>query len=75
MFRILFYIFIIYLAYQFVFSLLLPVYRATQQVKKGFRDLHAQAQKHAEEEQTSQAPGDPQQRSSSGDYIDFEEVK
>jgi hypothetical protein len=77
MFRILLYAFLIYLAYQFIFNFLVPVYRATQKIKNGFRNMKDQNdftsdQPHSTSQQkrTSTDPKEPV-----GDYIDFEEIK
>jgi hypothetical protein len=84
MFRILLYIFLIYLAYQFIFNFIIPVYKATQQVKKGFREMHHRMNDftNGEQQSSSQQSSSQQSRSSNnsakesaGDYIDFEEVK
>ena len=69
--------FLFYLAYKLVFQLILPVYRTTKKVRRGFRDL---------QERMEQAPGaypPPQQQQpasgtkggAGGEYIEFEEVK
>jgi len=77
MFRVLLYLFLIYLAYQFIFNFLVPVYRTTQKIKNGFRQMNAH-----NDSKTGEAPSSSQQAQSSnhpkqkvGEYIDFEEVK
>jgi hypothetical protein len=79
MFRILLYIFLIYLLYQFIFKFIIPVYKTTQQVKKGFREMHDRMNDFANGQQQ---PSSQQKQSSNnsaeesaGEYIDFEEVK
>lgn len=63
--------------YKLVFDFIIPVYRTTKQVKKGFREMN---------ERMRQAEGFPPQNNSQtqkpraeesrpGEYIDFEEVK
>ena len=79
MFRALFYIFLIYLAYQFIFNFVIPVYRTTQQVRKGFRNMQDQMNAHDPANNQGGA-GQPTQKQSpnkatAGEYIDFEEVK
>jgi len=79
MFRVLLDIFLIYLAYQFIFNFIVPLFKTTQQVKKGFRAMHDRMNETVNNNQNSQ-PQQPQSNkagSSSpiGDYIDFEEVK
>jgi hypothetical protein len=79
MFRILLYIFLIYLAYQFIFKFIIPVYKATQQVKKGFREMHDHMNDFANKQQ--QPPSQQTQSSNNsakesvGEYIEFEEIK
>lgn len=80
MFRILLYFFLIYLAYQFIFNFLIPVFKTTQQVKKGVREMNdrlnefAKAQRNSASPQTTKSP-DESSREPMGDYIDFEEIK
>ncbi|MFI5187480.1 MAG: hypothetical protein ACHQF0_12185 [Chitinophagales bacterium] len=79
MFRVLVYIILIYLAYQFIFNFLVPVYKTTQQVKKGFREMHDQMNQqqgknqHSSAQQTQPQPNADKKKV--GDYIDFEEIK
>jgi len=79
MFRILLYLFLIYLAYQFLFKFLIPVFRTTQQVKKDVRAMNdrmnefAKAQRNASSTK-SKAP-DKSSKEPIGDYLDFEEIK
>jgi hypothetical protein len=70
MFKMIVYSFLIYLLYKFVFELVIPVSKATSQVKDKIREMQEQqnAQQHTQTQQT-EAP------KSKGDYIDFEEVK
>ena len=77
MFRVLLYLFLIYLAYQFIFNFVVPVYRATQKIKNGFRQMNAH-----NDPKTDQAPSSSHEAQSSnnakqkvGEYIDFEDVK
>jgi hypothetical protein len=74
--RFLFYAFLIYMLYKLVFNFIIPIYRTTKQVKKGFREMN---------ERMRQAEGFPPQSTPAqkpkpgetkpGEYIDFEEVK
>jgi hypothetical protein len=79
MFRFLLYFFLIYLAYQFLFKFLIPVFRTTQQVKKDVRAKNdrmnefARAQRNMAEAK-SKSP-DKSSKEPIGDYIDFEEIK
>ncbi len=79
MFRVLLYIFLIYLAYQFIFRFIIPVYKTTQQVKKGFREMHDRMNDVANGQQQSSSQQTQSSNNSSkepvGEYIDFEEIK
>lgn len=76
--RYILYAFLIYLAYRFIFHFIIPVYKATKQVKKQFREMHSRMEDHMNQQQANpQAPGPPPEsrKHQAGDYIDFEEVK
>jgi hypothetical protein len=76
-FRILLYAFLIYLAYKIVFDLIIPVYRTTKQVKKGFKEMNERMNDYRN--QQSPQPAQPEQpkksTDKSGDYIEYEEIK
>jgi len=75
--RILFYAFLIYLAYKLVFDLILPVVRTTRQVKRGFREMQERMRQSGEPfgQQPGPAPRNVPPPQPKGDYIDFEEVE
>jgi hemolysin activation/secretion protein len=69
--------FVIYLLYKFVFELVIPVSKATTQVKDKLREMQEQ---QAQQQYQQQQPVKPQQQQPTepvkgGDYIEFEEVK
>jgi hypothetical protein len=75
------YAILVYLLYQFIFNLVIPVYRTTRKIKKGFREMHERmshgaAQPEQYQQQKSYSPSSsttgPAPKS---DYIDFEEIK
>ncbi len=73
----LFYFFLVYLLYQLVFKFIIPIYRTTKQVKRGFKDMQERMNSHVS---TNGSDKPPQQSKTSntkkaGDYIEFEEVK
>ena len=76
-FRILLYVFLIYLAYKIIFDLIIPVYRTTKQVKKGFKEMNERMNDHMN--QQGQQPAQPEQpkkpKEKPGDYIEYEEIK
>jgi hypothetical protein len=79
---ILFLAIVVYLAYRFIFNFLLPIVRATHQVRQQFRDMRGSGDPGA----GAAGPGADAGRPGSGggkgsykppaeDYIDFEEIK
>lgn len=68
---------LIYLAYQFIFNFLIPVFKTSRRLRKNFREMHDRMQEQMKQQQGYTAP-DPSPRKSpkpsSNDYIDFEEV-
>lgn len=72
----LFYFFLAYLLYQLVFKFIIPIYRTTKKVKRGFKEMQERMQQTAS---PGRAPGthskEPPKNEVAGEYIDFEEVK
>ena len=78
MFKIILYGFLLYLLYKFVFELVIPVSKATSQVKSKMREMQEMQnaqQEQYRQQQTAQAQQQPQEKVKGGDYIEFEEVK
>ena len=76
MVRIIVVILLIYLALQFLFKFLLPVIRATRQMKGQVRDFQNRMQEQQDAFQQQQTT--PQQEATpkrKGDYIEYEELK
>ena len=76
--RFLFYAFLLYLAFRLVFDFIIPVYKTTKRVRKGFREMQNRMNQHTEQYQ--QQENYPKQnqtnnKTETGDYIDFEEIK
>jgi hypothetical protein len=74
----LFLAFIAYLGFRLVFDFIIPIYRTTKRVRKGFRDMHERMNGNAEQQQ--QEKNDSKQNGNNkkggvGEYIDFEEIK
>lgn len=59
--------------YQLVFRFILPIYRTTRQVKRGFRTMHERMNGEPENRASSK-PRAKEKSKTVGDYIDFEEV-
>jgi hypothetical protein len=75
----LFLAFIAYLVFRVVFDFILPVYRTTKKVRKGFREMQEQMNQHSgqhrqKESYSTQNPN-TNNKGSVGEYIDFEEIK
>ena len=66
---------LIYIAYQFIFRLVVPVYRATRQFKQGFQEMHSRMEEQMRQQQQTAPSTPPPAREKAGDYIDFEEIK
>jgi len=68
-----------WLAYQLIFNLIIPVYRASRKIKKGFREMHDQMNQQYQQQQENQSSSTFTNKTSpkapSNDYIDFEEIK
>lgn len=76
MFKYLFWGIVLYLAIRFIFNFVIPVFRATRQMRKQVKDL----QEKMEEQSNAQANFQQNQASTKApvnkeDYIDFEEIK
>ena len=69
---------LLYIAYQFIFKLVVPVYKTTKQVKQKFREMHSQMEEQRKQQQ-GYSPGyaEPktEKKEKIRDYIDFEEMK
>jgi len=68
---------ICYLLYKLIFDFIIPVSRASNQIKKNIRNAQAQQQQYYEQQQASQAQQQQKQTppASDAEYIDYEEVK
>ena len=79
MLRALLYFFLIYLGYQFIFNFLIPIFKTTQQVKKGVREMNDRMNEFAKTQRNSTSPQtkspDKSSKEPIDDYIDFEEIK
>lgn len=75
--RLLFELFVIYLLYKLIFEFIIPIYQTTKQVK---RKMDEATRRMQEEQQAASNTNYTKQQSSpatpsSGDYIDYEEIK
>jgi len=71
--------FLFYILYRFVFGFLVPVIRATQKIKQGFRNMQQQADESTSRQHTNATDAstgaNEKKKEPVGDYIDFEEIK
>lgn len=76
-FKIILYAFLIYIAYRFIFNFVIPIYRATRQMKKGFREMNDRMNEQMRQQQEQFTPEEQPQKpgQKEGDYIEFEEIK
>ena len=79
--RAILWIFLVYMMYIFLFRFLIPVFRASRQMRNNIKNFQNQMQNQEELNQT-QNPGfgtnnngKEAPKPKAGDYIDFEEVK
>ena len=79
MFKLIIYGFLIYLLYKFIFELVIPVSKATSQVKDRMREMQRMQEEQLAQQQrynaqaTASEPVKTAKRDD--DYIEFEEVK
>ena len=78
--KFLFYAFLFYLAFKFIFNLVIPAVRTTRKIKRGFREMQEKMQQQAQQYEQQQQAGRQKVESTSpqnkpGDYIEFEEIK
>ena len=75
MFKYLFWAIAIYFLVRFIFNFIIPVYRATRQMKDQVRDFQEKMQGQQASQENFQATTSKKPSVKEGDYIDFEEVK
>ena len=77
MLKVLLYIFLIYLVYQFVFNFLIPLYKTAQKLRNGFHKMNDRMNAATGQPQSAQQarPNDDTPKEKVGEYIDFEEIK
>ena len=74
----LFVAFVAYLLFKLVFDFILPIYRTTKRVRKGFREMqermNGQTEQYSQQENGTKQ-NQPNNKGGVGEYIDFEEIK
>ena len=73
----LFLMFVGYLVFKLVFDFIIPIYRTTRQVRKGFREMHQRMSQHDQQfhQQEAESQNQNSNKGGVGEYIDFEEIK
>lgn len=77
MFKIILYSLLLYLLYKFIFELVIPITKATSQVKDKLREMQEQQQMQQRQQQQAAEAQQTQAatKKKDGDYIEYEEVK
>jgi hypothetical protein len=79
--KIILYGLLIWFLYNLIFRLIIPVYRASRQMKRQFRAMQEKMQQQARQQEQASAAFTEQKlrsespRPKSEDYIDFEEIR
>lgn len=67
-----------YILYNLIFKFIIPVYQASQKIKKGFGDMQDRMQEQMKQQQNQTNPSSAptsEPTVKAGEYIDYEEVK
>jgi len=75
--KLIFYGLLIYLLYKLIFDFVIPVSKATGQIKSKIKEAQDQQRRYYEQQQQAEAQQQTQQSTAPKDaeYIDFEEIK
>lgn len=76
-FRLAFEIFLVYLAYRFIFGFIIPVYRTTRQMKRKMAEMHEKMNEQSRQPDSAFPRKETvtSAKSYADEYIDYEEVK
>jgi heme exporter protein D len=75
MFKMILYGFLIYLLYKFIFELVVPISKATSQMKDKIQEMQQQQARQQSQQQTPSTQQAAPKADKASDYIEFEEVK
>jgi len=79
MIRILLWVILAYVIYQFVFKFIIPLVRVSRQMKRQIRDFQQQAgfgkEHYRQYNQQQRGQAEKKSADKAGEYIDFEEIK
>ena len=78
--KLVFYGFLLYLGYKIIFDFIIPVSRASKQIKSKIREAQEQQRRFQQQQEQANArpqasQPEPKSPPSDAEYIDFEEVK
>lgn len=78
-FKLLFELFLLYLAYKLIFEFIIPVYKTTKRMKHKMSEMQQKMEQHQQQgtngQNTSKSTAANSKATVGGDYIDYEEVK
>jgi len=75
MLKILFELFLLYLAYKVIFDFIIPLYETTKQVKQKVGEMQQQMNRQQQNQSTTVNSTATKPKAKSDDYIEFEEIK
>ena len=78
MIRVLLFAIFAYFMYRFIFDFIIPIYKTTRQVKKGFNEMNKKMQEQQQQQngfQNNSTSNGSTKKQPSSEYIDFEEIK
>ena len=75
MLKVLFELFLLYLAYKLIFDFIIPLYETTKQVKQKVGEMQQQMNRQQQQGQSHTTASAAKPTSKNEDYIEFEEVK
>lgn len=73
--ELLFIFLVFYLLYKLVFNFIVPVYRASSQIRSKMNEVNQQYNQRQGPPENPGTSATPKKRPPSEDYIDFEEIK
>jgi hypothetical protein len=72
--KILLLVIAIYLAYQLLVNLIIPVYKTSRKIKQGFHEMHQRMKDQMDQQNNESTAAQPAPPSHADDYIEFEEL-
>ncbi|HMR91031.1 MAG TPA: hypothetical protein PKC69_01905 [Chitinophagaceae bacterium] len=80
MWKFILYALLIWFLYNLIFRFIIPVYKASRQMKQKFSEIQQRMQEQMKQqeqaaESSRPSPAGKASSASAGDYIDFEEIK